>query len=203
MSIVDFTCLRIQDELHEYAKHHRIPYGLVEGVYTVSDIADCMATFPPDIQCTAKRLISHYTRATKENKQDLLYRIKLEYIHIINHMQTRSSDFKFPTVLALYRSDINPIKALYYEIREVVLHYNQDNEIHVWLISLIQNVEFYNKLIDAIDNDISKLDYFITKYHPLAEPIGIPLELVHARQLVKEFAECKKLFKSVYSWDAE
>lgn len=202
-SVVDFTCMRIQDELKEYIKHNRLPYGLVEGVYTIEDIANCIHTFSPPLQKVAKRLISQYKHCTRVNHQELLYHLKLEYIHIINSLHTRHSDFKFPTVLQQYRHDINPVKALYYEVRNAMLYYNPDNGVHIWLLTLIQDHEFYNKLIEAITSDITKLDYFIAKYYPCIDPLGAPIELIHARQLVKEFAEYKKLFTSVHTWDAE
>lgn len=204
--VVDFVLLRIQHELEKYSKSKTVPFDLLEGAYSIDDIKEhYYDKLEPKYQKIADKLISAYEKKIKENLDSLKHALRKDYTSTINQLETESAEFKFPSVLVKYRTNINPIRALFYEVREITRSYNIDNEYHTWLIGLLTDHEYNNKIIDALSIDIKRLERIVSRYYlPMTQYTdGIPLELFHARQLIKDFRHYKNTFITVKSWDPE
>jgi hypothetical protein len=204
--VVDFVLLRIQQELEKYHKTKTIPFDLLEGAYSIDDIKKYYYDkLTPKYQKIANSLISAYEKKIQNNLDSLKIALRKDYTSTMNQLETESSDFKFPSVLTKYRPSINPVKALFYEIRELTRTYNIESEYHVWLLSLLQDLEYNNKLIDAISVDIRRLERIVSRYYlPMINYTdSIPLELFHARQLIKDFRHYKNTFITLKSWHPE
>ena len=204
--VVDFVLLRIQNELEKYKKSKTIPFDLLEGAYSIDDIKqgyyDKLTT---KYQKIADSLIKDYEQKIVNNLDSLKIALRKDYSSTITQLETEKSDFKFPSVLIKYRPNINPVRAIFYEIREITRSYNIENEYHAWLLSLLQNAEYNNKIIDALSIDIRRLEKVVSRYYlPLTQYTdSIPLELFHARQLIKDFRHYKNAFISLKAWDPE
>jgi phenylalanyl-tRNA synthetase alpha subunit len=205
-NILDFVLLRIQNELEKYAKSKTIPYDLLEGAYSIDDIKETYyEKLSPKHKKIANKLIKDYTAKINNSIENLKKSLRTEYQSLITGLETERSDFKFPSVLVKYRTNINPIRALYYEIRELTRSYNFDNHYQQWLLNILQDKEFNNKIIDALSIDIKRLEKIVSRYYlPLTKYTNsIPLELFHARQLIKDFRHYKNMFISIQQWDPE
>ena len=204
--VVDFVLLRIQNELEKYKKSKTIPFDLLEGAYSIDDIKqgyyDKLTT---KYQKIADSLIKDYEQKIVNNLDSLKIALRKDYSSTITQLETEKSDFKIPSVLIKYRPNINPVRAIFYEIREITRSYNIENEYHAWLLSLLQNAEYNNKIIDALSIDIRRLEKVVSRYYlPLTQYTdSIPLELFHARQLIKDFRHYKNAFISLKAWDPE
>ena len=204
--VVDFVCLRIQSELDRYIRTKTLPHDLMEGTYTVEDIKKCSQNFSKKHQRAANKLITQYSESIKNNLSSIRTALKKDYSKTMLTLRTTDVDFMFPSVLIKYRHNINPVLALYYESREAVRTYNPENEYKLWIVELISDREFNNRLIDALSTDIKRLDRIIQRYYwPLTvhDKENIPLELFHARQLIKDFKHCITHFQSVLSWNPD
>lgn len=204
--VVDFVLLRIQHELEKYSKSKTIPFDLLEGAYSIDDIKEhYYDKLDSKYQKIADKLINAYEKKIKENLDSLKHALRKDYTSTINLLETESAEFKFPSVLVKYRANINPIRALFYEVREITRSYNLDNDYHVWLIGLLSDYEYNNKIIDALSVDIKRLERIVSRYYlPMTKYTdSIPLELFHARQLIKDFRHYKNTFMTVKSWDPE
>jgi hypothetical protein len=205
-NIVDFVLLRIQNELDKYNRSKTIPFDLLEGAYSLDDIKDIYYDKLTDkYKKIADRLIRDYEKKLSESLESIKTALRKEYTSVINQLETEKSDFKFPSVLIKYRPNINPIRALFYEFREITRSFNIDNEYHVWLLSLIQDKEYNNKIIDALMIDTKRLEKIVSRYYlPMTKYTdSIPLELFHARQLIKDFQHYKSTFTMALTWDPE
>lgn len=205
-NIVDFVLLRIQNELDKYQKSKTIPFDLLEGAYSLDDIKDnYYDKLDAKYKKIADRLINDYEKKLQNNLDSIKIALRKEYTSVINQLETEKSEFKFPSILVKYRPNINPIRALFYELREVTRSYSTENEYHVWLLNLVSDKEYNNKIIDAILIDIKRLERIVSRYYlPMIKYTdSIPLELFHARQLIKDFQHYKKIFISVLSWNPE
>ena len=204
--IVDFVLLRIQHELDKYKKSKTVPFDLLEGAYSIDEIKNgYYDKLSPRYQKIADTLISDYEKKINNNLESLKTALRNDYTSTINQLESESTTFKFPSVLIKYRPNINPIRALFYEIREITRSYNIENEYHAWLLGLIQDQEYNNKIIDALSIDIKRLEKIVSRYYlPLTQYTDkIPLELFHARQLIKDFRHYRNTFISIKSWDPE
>ena len=200
--VVDFVLLRIQNELEKYKKSKTIPFDLLEGAYSIDDIKQ---GYYDKLTKIADSLIKDYEQKILNNLDSLKIALRKDYSSTITQLETEKSDFKFPSVLIKYRPNINPVRAIFYEIREITRSYNIENEYHAWLLSLLQNAEYNNKIIDALSIDIRRLEKVVSRYYlPLTQYTdSIPLELFHARQLIKDFRHYKNAFISLKAWDPE
>jgi hypothetical protein len=204
--VVDFVLLRIQNELEKYKKSKTIPFDLLEGAYSIDDIKQGYYNkLTPKYQRIADNLIKDYEKKINYNLDSLKVALRNDYASTMSQLETDSSDFKFPSVLIKYRPNINPVRALFYEVREITRSYNIENEYHAWLLGLIQNLEYSNKIVDALSIDIRRLEKIVSRYYlPLTKYTDkIPLELFHARQLIKDFQHYRTTFIALKSWDPE
>lgn len=204
--VVDFVLLRIQHELDKFSKSKTVPFDILEGAYSIDDIKNTYYDrLTPKYKKIADALIKDYERKMQDNLESLKIALRKDYTSTINQLETESAEFMFPSVLVKYRANINPIRALFYELREVTRSYNSENEYHAWLIGLVTDCEYNNKLVDALSIDIKRLEKIVSRYYlPLTKYTdSIPLELFHARQLIKDFRHYKNTFINVKSWDPE
>lgn len=204
--VVDFVLLRIQHELDKYQKTKTVPFDLLEGAYSINEIKnDYYNILNSKYKKIADRLIADYEKKIKENLNSLKNALRKDYTSTINQLETESADFKFPGVLVKYRANINPVRALFYEARETIRSYNLENEYHSWLIGLLTDYEYNNKIVDALSIDIRRLEKIVSRYYlPLTQYTdSIPLELFHARQLIKDFRHYKTTFIGIKNWDPE
>ena len=205
-NIVDFVLLRIQNELDKYQKSKTLPFDLLEGAYSLDDIKQVYYDkLDVKYKKIADKLINDYEKNLKENLDSLKIALRKEYAGVMNQLETEKSDFRFPSILIKYRPNINPIRALFYELREVTRSYNSENEYHTWIVNLMLDKEYNNKIVDAVSTDIKRLERIVSRYYlPMIRYTdSIPLELFHARQLIKDFHHYKKTFMSILSWDPE
>lgn len=204
--VVDFVLLRIQNELEKYKKSKTIPFDLLEGAYSIDDIKQGYYNkLTPKYQKIADNLIKDYEKKIDYNLDSLKLALRNDYASTMKQLETESSAFKFPSVLIKYRPNINPVRALFYEVREITRSYNIENEYHAWLLGLIQDLEYSNKIVDALSIDIRRLEKIVSRYYlPLTKYTDkIPLELFHARQLIKDFRHYRTTFIALKSWDPE
>lgn len=204
--VVDFVLLRIQQELEKYHKTKTLPFDLLEGAYSIDDIKQVYyKKLTPKYQKIADALIKAYENKIQNNLDSLKIALRKDYVSTMNQLETESSDFKFPSVLTKYRPSINPVKALFYEVRELTRTYNIENEYHIWLLGLLQDCEYNNKIIDALSIDIKRLEKIVSRYYlPMINYTdSIPLELFHARQLIKDFRHYRNTFITLKSWQPE
>jgi hypothetical protein len=204
--VVDFVLLRIQHELTKYAKSKTIPFDLLEGAYSIDDIKlHYYDQLPANYKTIADALINDYEKKIKKNLESLKLALRNDYASTINLLETDSADFKFPSVLSKYRRNINPIRALFYETRELVRSFNTDSEYHHWLYGLVTDNDYNNKIIDALSIDIKRLEKIVSRYYlPMTKYTDkIPLELFHARQLIKDFQHYKNTFTRIKYWNLD
>jgi len=204
-SVVDILCIRIQSELNRYEETGTVPHDLLEGAFSINDIKECMPYYSPKHKKLATKLITDYEVFIEKSIPHLRKNLRKEYNSIINKLETSSSDFMFPTILIKYRNDINPVKALFYETRDMFRRFNPENPVHHWLLELVSDKEFSNQLLDALSRDIKRLERIISRYYwPFTKhDDNIPLELFHARQLMKDFRHYYNFFMGAQLWSPD
>ena len=202
--IIDFNVLRIQSELDRYQKTKTIPHALLEGTYSINEIQDLyFDKLEPKYQKIATRLHKEYFGHLKDNVDNLRNALRRDYTSVMKNLNTEHDSFWFRDVMNLYRPGMNPVRALYYQTREVTRRYNPEDPHHYWLKDLVTDREFNNILLDALARDIRKLERIIKRYYiPLTNVSpDVPLELFHAKQTLKDFRAYYMFFQSTKDWD--
>tara|TARA_R110001592_G_scaffold9077_5_gene48745 strand:+ start:361 stop:993 length:633 start_codon:yes stop_codon:yes gene_type:complete len=201
--IIDFVVLRITTELDKFQRTKTIPHTLLEGAIELDEIRDVYyEQLPLKYQKIFDRLLKEYHQNIGESVESLKTAMKKDYARVIKNMSTEHESFRFKEVMNSYRPGINPVRALYYQTRDITRRYNPEHPYHYWLIDLITDKEYNNIILDALGKDIRKLERIIKRYFfPLTKNTeGIPLEMFHAKQQLKDFRHYYLFFRGVKDW---
>lgn len=203
--VIDFKLVRLIEELERYAKWGAIPNGFVTGFLKSQDIRNYWHHLDADQQAAAQEILDRYEQSSRKEYLNLRASLVSEYEVFWKHCCTARPSWMFPSVMAKYRKNINPVRSLYYEMREIMFSYNPDNSHHVWLISTFSQPEFISQLIECTWKDKVKLDRLIDCYHPLFVSNGeeIPIELVHMIQTRQDLVEYVNLFNQFAKWQPD
>ena len=203
--VVDLVCLRILSEIDKFILTKTLPHGLLDGMFTVDDIERCFDCFEGAQRTAADQLIINYRNFVASNYSDFRELLRAEYTILTTSLSTEDTEFIVPSVMSNYRKNINPVRALYYDARELVRAYNSDSEYDIWLSNLVQSPEFNSKIQEALAIDISRLDKMIRRYYwPMVNGSKqIPLELLHARQQLRDFRHYYEFFRNLKDWDPD
>lgn len=194
--VVDFEVLRIQSELEKYQRTKSLPHIILDGTYSLDEIYNLYDKLLPKYQRIVDKLKKEYTQIVKENIEKLQESLKKEYSYTMSTLTTEHDSFVFTCVMNKHRAGINPIRALYYEAREVARRYNPESDCHQQLMGVLADRGFINIILDALLKDIQRLEKIIKIYYmPIVTYTNsIPLELFHAKQTISDFRHYYNFF---------
>lgn len=197
--VLDFEVLRIQSELDKYNNTKSLPHIILDGVYSLDDIFNLYSKLSSKHQSIADDLKQNYHTTLKNCITSLRISLKKEYTYTMNNLATEHESFKFAPVMCKYRKGINPIRALYYELRDIKRRYTATNEHHVWLVDILTDSQYKHIILDAIQKDIDRLEKIIKRFYiPIVSNSShIPLELFHAKQTISDFRHYYKVFNDI------
>ena len=99
------------------------------------------------------------------------------------------AEFKFPTVLYKYRPNINPVRAIYFDVKALEVLYDKKNKNHRWLLSLFEDKKWYKRLMNAIHTDIISVENLINKNKlrwTEMKMLTLPVKIHEAEQLLQD-----------------
>ena len=198
--VIDFEVLRIQSELENYSRTETLPHLLLNGAYNLDEVFNAYYDkLTPKHKLIADHLKSNYATTLTNCITSLRIALKKEYVAVMNDLSSEHEAFIFEHVLNKYRPGINPLRALYYEIREVKRTFSSENDYHIWLVELLTDKGFRNILEDALTKDIKRLEKIIARYYvPIVKnSTDIPLELFHAKQTISDFRHYATVFRDI------
>ena len=198
--VIDFEVLRIQSELENYSRTETLPHLLLNGAYNLDEVFNAYYDkLTPKHKLIADHLKSNYDTTLTHCITSLRIALKKEYVAVMNDLSSEHEAFIFEHVMNKYRPGMNPLRALYYEIREVKRTFSSENDYHVWLVELITDKGFRNILEDALTKDIKRLEKIIARYYvPIVKnSTDIPLELFHAKQTISDFRHYATVFRDI------
>jgi hypothetical protein len=173
--VINFEVLRIQSELDNYSRTTTLPHLLLNGAYNLDEIFDAYYDkLTPKHKLIADHLKSNYATTLTNCITSLRIALKKEYAAVVNDLSTEHESFIFDHVMNKYRPGMNPVRALYYEIREV-------------------------KRTFSSEKDITRLEKIIARYYlPIVKnSTDIPLELFHAKQTISDFRHYAGVFRDI------
>ena len=201
--IIDFVVLRITTELDKFQRTKTIPHTFLEGALELQEIQEVYyEKLSEEYQKIFDELLKEYHQNIGKNFESLKKAMKKDYARVVNNMSTEHESFRFKEIMNLYRPTMNPVRAIYYQTREVIRRFNPEHPFHYWLVDLITDYEYNDILLDALGKDVKKLEKIIKRYYfPLINHgDGVPLELFHAKQQLKDFRHYYIFFRGLKDW---
>lgn len=162
-----------------------------------------------DMNMTEARLVDIVVAKVKEESKKALsassQRINILAISVLENLATESSDFAIEEIMKRYRESINPVKALYYDLQEIMFLYDgkPKNKHHLHLISKFKDIEAFEKIIVAIDRDIRDLAECKQRVNKLKSEHNYPNTSEHLKRIVdlyNEMVQWKTLFERFPDW---
>ena len=162
-----------------------------------------------DLDTTSARLIDIVIAKVKEDSKKLLtsssQRINILAVSVLENLATESTDFTIDEIMTRYRESINPVKALYYDLQEIMFLYDgkPKNKHHQFLIRRFSKLESFENIIDAVDKDIKDLNECKQRVNKLKIDHNYPNTSEHLKKIVdlhNEMIQWKTLFEAFPEW---
>jgi len=162
-----------------------------------------------DMDMAEARLVDIVIAKVKEESKKALsassQRINILAISVLENLATESSDFAIEEIMKRYRESINPVKALYYDLQEIMFLYDgkPKNKHHLYLINKFKDIEAFEKIIVAIDRDIRDLAECKQRVNKLKSEHNYPNTSEHLKRIVdlyNEMVQWKTLFERFPDW---
>ena len=205
LEIIDFRLVRFESLLIKFAKTNEIPNEFIDGSmdleYLSTKYKDTLSEYHTKIVSKLKRLL---TSRIKKSAKNVLVTFMEEYYYFYTNQCTKESKWYHEIVMSKYRKNINPIRAMYYEILNLMSAYNPDNEVHQFVVDLFTDAEWRNAIINCISKDIKVIDKITSTYHYPLEKIGEkPFEFLYLVELKKDLVSARSVFRSMEHWSPD
>jgi hypothetical protein len=201
--VIDLVVLRIQSDLDIFQRTKTIPHTILEGTYDIEEIKNVYYnSLSAKHRKIADKLYKEYYERIEENVDSLKLAMKKDYARVIKNKSTEHESFRFKEIMNLYRPGMNPVRAMYYQTRDVIRRFNPEHPYHYWLVDLVCDKEYNDIILDALGKDIRRLERIIKRYYfPLVKHNEeIPLEMFHAKQQLQDFKHYYKFFRGLKNW---
>lgn len=156
------------------------------------------------IDTAIERIKKKYVRDITNNRQkmNMLAQTALE------NLTTLDDRFVIPKVMERYRESINPIKALYYDLQEIMFLYDgkSKKDHHKFLIEKFNSPESFEEILLAVDRDIEDLRLCKEQLRNVREEYSLPGTSEYSRRVIdlhNEMEQWKKLFSKFPDWISE
>lgn len=203
--IIDFRLVRFESLLLSFAKTNEIPTDFLDGTMDLEYLSikykSQLSEYHNKLVSKLKRLMTSKLRNSADN---VLESFMEEYIHFYNNQCTKEDKWRIHEVASKYRPNLNPIRALYYEILRVMNGYNPENSVHHIVVDLFMDNEWRNTIINCVTKDIVTIDKILSTYHMPLEKIGEkPFEFLYLVELRKDLNTARNVFRSMEHWSPD
>ena len=115
-------------------------------------------------------LVNAYQKYLKNNTEldlQLRYDIEDSYYITSSNLLTKNDIYSFPNIMSKYREDINPVRALYFEIAEINISFNLKDIDNDYVKNQFKNDIWFKKLMTDIEHDMTSLRGIEEKFNLL------------------------------------
>ena len=140
---------------------------------------------------------------TSKENMDIRFTLEDEYFNLIQDFKTNDTKYKVPSILIKYRKDINPIRALKFELEEIMAMPASDDDYHIWLIKQYKNEEKVNKMIEDIKYDLDQVRKMQKKYQDAKKKYSyfvLPMSYYHCVEIETDMNSWIKTLKEFLVW---
>tara|TARA_B100002019_G_C21224416_1_gene576555 strand:- start:145 stop:768 length:624 start_codon:yes stop_codon:yes gene_type:complete len=200
--VINIDSIRLTTELNKFRRNKVIPSSFLDGTFTILDLKDNYNDFSAKHKKLADKLIDVYNVELRQSADGLQKSLLNEYRGFVRNQYTRQEHWSYPAVMKNYRANINPVRAIYYEVKEMIKRYNDHDEHHGWLLDIVTSNEWHHRIMKDIIGDRKKVDKIINFYSPLYEAgnIPLPIEITHLKTLRSDLLDYANLFTKVKTW---
>ena len=205
--IIDFKKQKFIRDCKEYLKTGKIAESLRIGVNntTPGHLEYLKAGLSEDerklIDTAIDRIKKKYVRDITNNRQ----KMNMVAMSALENLSTIDKRFEIPEVMERYRESINPVKALYYDLQEIMFLYDGKTrkDHHKFLMEKFSNANAFEEILLAVDRDIEDLRKCKDQLRNIREEYNLPGTSEYSRRVIdlhNEMEQWKKLFEKFPEW---
>ncbi len=203
--IIDFRFVRFESLLIKFARSNEIPTDFLDGSmdlnYLSTKYKSQLSDYHLKLVTKLKRLMSSKIKKSADN---VLEAFMEEYIYFYNNQCTKEEKWRIYEVASKYRPNLNPIRALYYELLSIMNSFNPENSVQHIVIDLFMDSEWRNSIINCVTKDMKAIDKILTTYrYPLDKLGEKPFEFLYLIELRKDLNTARGVFRSMEHWSPD
>lgn len=208
--IIDFKKRKFIRDCKEYLKTGNIADSLLVGINNTTpghlEYLKSGLTFDEKkvVDIVITKIKSKYTRDITNNRQ----KMNMVAMAALENLSTINERFEIKEVMERYRESINPVKALYYDLQEIMFLYDGKTrkDHHKFLISKFRDPSKFEDILLAIDKDIEDLSLCKDQLRNVREEYRMSGTSEYSRRVIdlhNEMKQWKKLFIKFPDWILE
>lgn len=210
MSIVDFKKQKFLRECKDYLKTGKISDSLSMAINntTPGHLEFLKTNLTHDEKIVIDTVVKKIKQKFQKNITTQRQKVNMVAISVLENMSTLDKRFVIPKVIERYRDTINPVKALYYDLQEIMFLYNgkAKKEHHKFLIEKFSQPSSFEDILLAIDKDIEDLRKCKQQLKTISTTSSVPNSSEYAKRVFETYEQLiqwKKLFKRFPEWVSE
>lgn len=206
-NIVDLKKQRFIRDCKDFLKTGNITENL--RVSVVSATPGHVEYLKKNLDEDTKRLVDIVIDKIREKSRKNLTtsRTRINFLasSVLENLCTEDTKFAVPEVIERYRETINPVKALYYDLQEIMFLYEDKpkNKHHKFLIDKFKDKQEFEHILLAIDKDLEDLKECKLRINELKVEFNFSNTSEYIKKIVdlhNEMLQWKKLFKAFPEW---
>lgn len=210
MTIIDFKREKFLYECREFLRTGNISDDLRSAIYntTPADMERFRSSLSDENIKIFDIVINQVIKITEADIIKFKQKVNILCQNVLDTLETNNDAYIIPEIIERYRDTINPIKALYYDLQEIIFLYDgkPKNKHHMFLIELFRDETYIDRFVAAIDKDIKRLDECQNSINFLKSEYKITLNSSYAtkvKELRVEMVQWKKLIIRFPEWIKE
>ena len=156
--IINFNQAKIAHSFEKFSRDGVITDDILENInanfHFESDIKDVLNEYSDRDQKRFYEILLDIKDAVKQmtsdENMDIRFSLEDEYFNLLQNLESNDPKYKIPSILIKYRKDINPIRALKFELQEIMAMYTVDDDYHLWLIKEFKREDKIKEIIISI-----------------------------------------------------
>ena len=212
--IIKFNEAKIAHAFEQFAKDYAVSDNILENIipyfHFQSDIDDILTSYPESDRKRYYNILLEMKQAvstmTSDDNLKIRFSLEDEYFKLLQELETLNPKWKVPSILTKYRKNINPIRAIKYEIQEIMAMYEVTDEYHLWIVKEFKDKEKLNEIVFAVKNDMIKLNELQKKYIRTKEQYSyfvLPMSYYHCKEMEQDMLTWIKTFQDFLRWNSE
>ena len=207
MKIVDFKKKKFLKECRSYLKNGEVSDSLSMAINnsTPGHIEFLKSDMAEDEKNIVDIVVKKIRGTFKKNITSQRQKINILAISALENLSTLDKSFVIPKVIERYRDTINPVKALYYDLQEIMFLYDgkTKKDHHKFLIEHFSDIKDFNDIILAVDKDIEDLYTCKEQLKAIATSSSVANSSEYAVRVFdthSQLIQWKKLFERFPDW---
>ena len=212
--IINFNQAKIAHSFEKFAKDGVITDDILENInsnfHFQSDIDDVLTEYPKNDRIRFFNILLDIKKAVKqmtsEDNMDIRFSLEDEYFNLLQNLKTNNSKYKIPSVLIKYRKDINPIRALKFELTEIMSMWELEDDYHKWLVSQFKDEKKINGIVNDVKDDMIKIVEMQKKYLNAKKKHSyfvLPMSYYHCLEIETDMKSWIKTLQEFLIWSTK